>query len=191
MLKKVFFKVFGIPLVIIAVFVATLPILAGKVNEKQYSPEAYVQVVDTLPDNKVVVLGDSLPENEVKFEFRKIQIDLSDQKMYLYEGPDVVGEFLVSTGKRGMETPAGEFMVHGKSDRAWSRMAGLWMPYWMVIIPSVGIGIHELPEWPNGYKEGVDHLGTPVSHGCIRLGVGAAELVYNWSEVGTKVEIVE
>ncbi len=191
MLRRVFFKVFGIPLIIIAVFVATLPILAGRVNEKQYSPESYIQVIDTLPDNKLVALGDSLPENEVKFEFRKIQIDLSDQKMYLYEGPDVIAEFLVSTGKRGMETPIGEFMVHGKSDRAWSRMAGLWMPYWMVIIPSVGIGIHELPEWPNGYKEGVDHLGVPVSHGCIRLGVGPAEFTYNWAEVGTKVEVVE
>jgi lipoprotein-anchoring transpeptidase ErfK/SrfK len=50
-------------------------------------------------------------------------------------------------------------------------------------------GLHELPIWPNGYREGQDHLGIPVSHGCIRLGVGPAQFLYNWAEVGTPVII--
>jgi lipoprotein-anchoring transpeptidase ErfK/SrfK len=50
-------------------------------------------------------------------------------------------------------------------------------------------GLHELPEWPNGYKEGASHLGIPVSHGCVRLGVGAAVRVFNWVEIGTPVVI--
>ena len=52
-----------------------------------------------------------------------------------------------------------------------------------------GHGIHELPEWPNGAKEGEGHLGTPVSYGCIRLGVGDAEFAYNWADIGTPVYI--
>jgi lipoprotein-anchoring transpeptidase ErfK/SrfK len=28
-----------------------------------------------------------------------------------------------------------------------------------------------------------------VSHGCIRLGIGPAETLYNWTEVGTPVYI--
>jgi lipoprotein-anchoring transpeptidase ErfK/SrfK len=52
-----------------------------------------------------------------------------------------------------------------------------------------GHGIHELPEWKNGYKEGANHLGTPVSHGCVRLGVGPAAKVYGWAEVGTPIVI--
>ena len=52
-------------------------------------------------------------------------------------------------------------------------------------------GIHELPEWPNGYKEGEAHLGTKASHGCVRLGVGPAEYLYNIAPLGTKVIIHE
>ncbi|OGG89717.1 hypothetical protein A3H03_01185 [Candidatus Kuenenbacteria bacterium RIFCSPLOWO2_12_FULL_42_13] len=109
--------------------------------------------------------------------------------MRLYENEIIIKETLISTGKPGMATPVGEFKIENKTKRAWSRMAGLWMPYFMLIEPKKGIGIHELPEWPNGYKEGADHLGTPVSHGCIRLGVGPAEEIYNWVEAGMPVKI--
>ena len=188
---KFFFEIFGIPLMIIVIFVATLPIFAGKLDEKEFAPEAYIKVVDVLPKNDVIVFSDNLPKNQVKSEFRKIIIDLSEQKMFLHDGDVVIGEFLVSTGKTGMETPTGIFQIYEKRARAWSRMAGLWMPYWIMIDPIRGIGIHELPEWPNGYKEGTYHLGLPVSHGCIRLGIGSAEFVYNWAEVGMSVEIVK
>jgi lipoprotein-anchoring transpeptidase ErfK/SrfK len=32
-------------------------------------------------------------------------------------------------------------------------------------------------------------LGIPVSHGCVRLGIGPAKQVYEWTEVGTPVII--
>ena len=60
------------------------------------------------------------------------------------------------------------------------------MPYWMAF-DNRGYGLHELPEWPGGYKEGASHLGHRVSHGCVRLGVGAAKKLYDWAEVGTLV----
>ena len=96
---------------------------------------------------------------------------------------------MVSTGKRGMETKQGTFAIANKTPRAWSKKYGLFMPYWMALVKSGEFGIHELPEWPGGYKEGTNHLGTPVSHGCVRLGVGSAETVYNFAEVGTPVVI--
>ena len=52
---------------------------------------------------------------------------------------------------------------------------GLWMPFWLGLDRG-RIGIHELPVWPSGYREGEDHLGKAVSHGCIRLGVGSASI---------------
>jgi hypothetical protein len=97
--------------------------------------------------------------------------------------------FPVSTGRKGYQTPTGEFEINNKVPRAWSKTYGLWMPYWMSFIGNK-FGIHELPEWPGGYKEGQNHLGTPVSHGCVRLGVGPAAWLYNRVEIGTKV-IVE
>lgn len=118
-----------------------------------------------------------------------IDINLKSQIMTIFENGKTVDSFLISSGKRGMETPKGNFEIHNKNPRAWSKKYGLFMPYWMAIVGSGDFGIHELPEWPGGYKEGQNHLGIPVSHGCVRLGVGSAERVYNWAEIGTPVVI--
>lgn len=116
-----------------------------------------------------------------------IEIDLSDQKLRYGQGPKVFNVFPVSTGVAAYPTPIGEFHINDKMLKAWSHY-GLWMPYWMPFIGSL-YGIHELPYWPNGYREGEDHLGKPASHGCVRLGIGAAKELYNWAEIGTKVTV--
>lgn len=118
-----------------------------------------------------------------------IDINVTSQVMTIFEEGSLLDAFLVSSGKASMPTPLGEFGVRNKFPRAWSKKYGLYMPYWMAMVPSGQFGIHELPEWPGGFKEGQSHLGTPVSHGCIRLGVGPAERVYNWAEIGTPVVI--
>lgn len=115
-----------------------------------------------------------------------IEVDLSSQTLYQIEGNNVVGTHKVSTGKWSTPTPVGTFAINSKSPRAYSAEFGLYMPWWMAFIGS-SYGLHELPEWPNGYKEGEGHLGTPVSHGCIRLGVGDAKTVYDWVDIGTPV----
>ena len=94
----------------------------------------------------------------------------------------------VSTGLPTKPTPVGTFHVLNKNLRAWSTAAKLWMPYWMAFT-NRGHGIHELPEWPNGHKEGQAHLGHKASHGCVRLGVGEAKAVYEWTPIGTPVII--
>jgi lipoprotein-anchoring transpeptidase ErfK/SrfK len=179
-----------IVLIVGALLVFTMPILAREIDEMKFSLDDYKVIRTGLPDNETIAWSGELPEIEDKIKIKKIVIDLSEQMLYTYENEEITGKYLVSTGKAGMWTPLGEFKIHNKNPRAWSSY-GLWMPYWMVIDPARGIGIHELPEWPNGYKEGEDHLGTPVSHGCIRLGVGPAETVYSWADIDTKVEIIE
>jgi len=122
-------------------------------------------------------------------EGKYIDINLKSQILSIFENGKIIDTFLVSSGKIGMETPQGSFQVHNKYPRAWSKKYGLYMPYWMAIVNSGDFGIHELPEWPGGYKEGKNHLGIPVSHGCVRLGIGSAERVYNFAEIGTPVII--
>jgi len=122
-------------------------------------------------------------------EGKYIDINLKSQVLSIFENGKILDAFMVSTGKRGMETKQGTFAIANKTPRAWSKKYGLFMPYWMALVSSGEFGIHELPEWPGGYKEGINHLGTPVSHGCVRLGVGSAETVYNFAEVGTPVVI--
>jgi lipoprotein-anchoring transpeptidase ErfK/SrfK len=88
-----------------------------------------------------------------------------------------------------MDTPRGRYAIQNKAVRPWSKAYSLYMPYWQAITPDGKYGIHELPEWPGGYKEGANHLGTPVSHGCMRLGIGPAKRVYEWAPIGTPVVI--
>jgi lipoprotein-anchoring transpeptidase ErfK/SrfK len=120
-----------------------------------------------------------------------IDINVKSQVMTIFEDGKLLDAFLISSGKAGMPTPQGTFHIANKTPRAWSKRYGLFMPYWNALVPSGDFGIHELPEWPGGYKEGQNHLGTPVSHGCVRLGVGPAERVYNWAPIGTAVVVHE
>lgn len=118
----------------------------------------------------------------------RVEINLSPQTMSYFVAGKKWREFPVSTGKPSLPTPVGKFVVINKIEKAWSKTYGLWMPFWSGLDRG-GIGIHELPFWPSGYREGKDHLGQAVSHGCIRLGIGAAEYVYNRLDIGAEVII--
>jgi uncharacterized protein YxeA len=147
-----------------------------------------------------VVYGWDENGEPTKFDFREellapailvgryIDIDLTNQNLYIFEDGKERGAFKVSTGLRGMNTPTGEFKVMGKYTRPWSKKYSLFMP-WFIQFTNQGHGIHELPEWSGGYKEGANHLGIPVSHGCVRLGVGPAKEVYDFVEKGTAIII--
>lgn len=123
------------------------------------------------------------------FVGKYIDINLENQSMALFENGKLSDIYPISSGKRGMDTPKGRYEIENKARRPFSKRYGLYMPYWMALTPSGLFGIHELPEWPGGYKEGADHLGRPVSHGCVRLGVGPAARVWNWAEEGTPVVV--
>lgn len=122
------------------------------------------------------------------YEGKYIEVNLAAQTLYRFEGQNLIASHRVSTGKWSMPTPQGTFSINSKTGRAYSKRYNLYMPYWMSFIGGK-YGIHELPEFANGTKEGEAHLGTPVSHGCIRLGVGEAQTVYDWAETGTPVVI--
>jgi len=117
-----------------------------------------------------------------------IEVNISAQKMYLWEGTNKANEFQVSSGNLwSSPTPIGIRYVENKISNAWSNKYKVYMPWWMSI--GGGYGIHELPYYADGRREGESYLGRAVSHGCIRLGIGAAETVYNWTDIGTPVYI--
>ncbi len=123
-------------------------------------------------------------------EGRYIEVDLSTQRMHLIEGNQYHKTFIISTGKWDMPTPIGEFSIRNHYlDVGSKRYAPLRMKYWMAITGDGAYGIHQLPYWPGGRQEGTNHLGTPVSHGCIRLGPEDAPYVYEWATDGTAVFI--
>lgn len=134
------------------------------------------------------------------YEGRYIEINLTKQMMYAIEANILIDSFLISSGKEwgGYATPTGTWYIMNKIAKPYSRPYALWMPYWNGLAKNpdgsgyAGYGIHELPCFNISCtrREGINHLGTPVSHGCIRLGHnGPAAFIYDWAPVGTPVYI--
>jgi hypothetical protein len=118
---------------------------------------------------------------------KRIEINLAKQELSYFLGGVRIGKFIISSGVNNT-TPQGTFYISNKIPNAWSSY-GLWMPYWLGL-KGQRFGLHELPYWPNGHREGESSLGHPASHGCVRMGRnGEAETLYNWAEIGTPVII--
>ena len=122
---------------------------------------------------------------------KSIVIDWGDQWMYAFEGGVQVFAAPTSTGKDGFNTPIGSFSVLSK--HRYSTMQGsaggeTWyvpdVPFAMYFTDQ-GHAIHGAPWVP-------DHVfgsGTRLSHGCAGLSVGNAEWFFNWTPVGTPVQV--
>jgi LysM repeat protein len=122
---------------------------------------------------------------------KRIVVDLSAQRMYVYQNGQIVWNWVVSTGKGG-STAVGHFKVLNKIPNAWASTWSLNMPYWLGIYWSGRLqnGIHALPILSNGQTLWAGFLGTPVSFGCVILSTQNAATLYNWAPVGTPVDIV-
>ncbi|MEW5940514.1 MAG: L,D-transpeptidase family protein [Chloroflexota bacterium] len=119
-----------------------------------------------------------------------ILVDISEQQMYVYEADALIWNFVVSTGINN-STRTGLFAVQSKIPNAYGATWNIWMPNWLGIYWSGGLenGIHALPILPSGARLWAGFLGRPVSYGCVVLGEYDSELLYNWAELGTPVEI--
>lgn len=123
---------------------------------------------------------------------KHVLVDLSEQRVYAYENGVLVYEFPVSTG-RNDNTAVGVFKILDKKPYPYSEPWGFWMPHWMGIYWVAGMenGFHALPVLENGKELWGDQIGTPASNGCIVLLPEDMAALFEWSEVGMPVEIVE
>lgn len=119
----------------------------------------------------------SMPEGE-----RWIDVDLSQQRVYAYEGNTLVNSFIVSTGTWQTPTVTGQFHIWIKLRSTTMTGPGYYLPnvpYTMYFYK--GYGLHGT-YWHNNF-------GTPMSHGCVNLSIPDAEWLYNWASVGTLVNV--
>jgi lipoprotein-anchoring transpeptidase ErfK/SrfK len=113
---------------------------------------------------------------------RWIDVNLTEQRLYAYQGNTVVRSFLVSTGIWLYPTVTGQFHIYVKY--LYTDMAG--PGYYLPNVPYTmyfyrGYGIHGT-YWHHNF-------GHPMSHGCVNMYTPDAEWVYNWASVGTLVNI--
>lgn len=115
---------------------------------------------------------------------RWIDVDLSDQMTYAYEGDQIVASFLVSTGTWLHPTVTGQFHIYVKY--LYTDMVG--PGYYLPDVPFTmyfysGYALHGT-YWHSNF-------GTPMSHGCVNLSIPDAEWLFYWADVGTLVNIHE
>lgn len=157
-------------------------------------PAAYSEIVMDTPTAEYAA-----PANQITYAQapaasyggnKYILVDISEQHMYVYEGDMLVYSFVASTGMNNA-TSVGTFSVLNKIPNAYGATWNIWMPDWLGIYWAGGLqnGIHALPILPNGTTLWAGYLGAPISYGCIVLGSYEAELLYDWADVGTPVEI--
>jgi len=125
---------------------------------------------------------------------RNLEVDLSEQLMYAKFGDIAVWAMQTSTGAWDTPTPTGSYEIFQKQElRIGGTAPHYRMPYWQYW-RSDGYGIHALPYLgadDGGYfwSEALEHIGTPVSHGCIRTLPEDAETVYLFTDIGTPIVI--
>ncbi len=134
---------------------------------------------------------DVYEEEEYSYDgWQYILIDISEQHLYAYEGDTLVFSFVASTGMNNA-TATGSFSILNKIPSAYGSTWDIWMPYWLGIYwaGTMQNGIHALPIMSNGATLWAGYLGTPISYGCIVLGSYEAQLLYDWVDIGTPVDI--
>jgi len=125
-------------------------------------------------------------------EDKRIVIDISEQRMSVYEDGQVRNTHVVSTGMSDSPTMAGIFQIQTHEINAYASNWDLYMPHFMGIYeawPGFMNGIHGLPLLSNGQRLWASSLGSPASYGCIILDLAAAEDLYHWADPGVVVEI--
>ena len=121
---------------------------------------------------------------------KSVQVSISEQHLYAYENGQLRFSFVASTGM-GNSTRVGSFQVLDKIPSAYGANWNIWMPNWLGIYWSGSLenGIHALPILPGGARLWAGYLGSPISYGCVVLGVDEAMQLYDWVDIGTPVEI--
>ena len=186
--------------------VTTLPIDRKVIRDKTTGAETVVQagrkgyrvkdtdklvheVIDALKNRQS--LSRELDVEEAPFKTvtitgtgKWIEVDISQQRLTLWLGDDVVNSWLISSGKAATPTQIGEGRIYAKYPM--QTMTGTingeyyyvpnikWVSYF-----NGGEAIHGT-YWHSNF-------GHPMSHGCINMTEAAAKIVYDFAPIGTKV----
>lgn len=99
------------------------------------------------------------------------KINISQQRMSVYKGNNLLYQWKVSTARKGYHTPRGKYTPKYMTKMHYSRKYhNSPMPY-SIFFNNDGYAIH-------GTKS-VNRLGSPASHGCVRLNTKDAKSLYN------------
>lgn len=145
-------------------------------------------VLDIVEDTPVPTAGPTeesapaKPPPPVGNGVRWIEVNLTEQRVYAWEGDVLMNSFIVSTGTWATPTVTGTFNIWNKTRIQTMSGPGYSLPN----VPFVmyfyeDYGFHGT-YWHNNF-------GTPMSHGCVNLTIPDSEWLYNWASYGTTVKV--
>jgi len=174
----------------VAAFVFPAPTDAPPIESTASLPEAintpglaYAEIVADTPTPEYVAPTAAPPQAVAgNGGERWIDVNLSQQRVYAYEGNTIANSFLVSTGTWQTPTVTGAYHI-------WIKLRSTAMAgpgYYLPDVPFTmyfykGYGLHGT-YWHNNF-------GTPMSHGCVNLSIPDSEWLYNFASVGTLVNV--
>jgi hypothetical protein len=115
------------------------------------------------------------PSGEVE-----IVVSIPLQRAYVYRGGTLIGVTTVSTGRPGHETPVGSFSILQKRREHYSNIYNNAPMPFMQRLTWGGIALHagQIP-------------GRPASHGCVRLPLAFARLLFGVTRMGGAVHVLD
>jgi lipoprotein-anchoring transpeptidase ErfK/SrfK len=175
--------------------VAILNTLNQPVRVVEITPAAPSGVFKTEAEEKPEIVADSqfipefyehqydIPDKLVGTEDVWVEVDLTEQALYMHDGERLYAGFRISSGAPGKDTPAGLFKIYAMYDS----------------YPTWGSDYHYVVPWAMWFHHefGIhgaywhDDFGTPVSHGCVNMNVNDAQWIYGQVERGTYVWVHE
>jgi lipoprotein-anchoring transpeptidase ErfK/SrfK len=122
-------------------------------------------------------------------------LKLKEKHVYVYKGDKLITKYPVAIGKKGWETPTGEWQVMEKiRNPAWTSfktgevlapgkenpLGSRWIGFWTD--GKDVIGFHGTPN--------IKSIGTAASHGCVRMLNRDVKALFPLVKVGTTVNVV-
>lgn len=123
-------------------------------------------------------------------------LKLKEKQVYVYKGDKLLNKYPVAIGKRGRETPTGEWQVMEKiKNPGWTSfrtgeyfapgkenpLGSRWIGFWTDGKDT--IGFHGTPN--------VKSIGKAVSNGCVRMYNRHVKALFPLVKVGTTVKVVD
>ena len=117
---------------------------------------------------------------------RWVDVNLTSQRLTAYEGDEAVFSTLVSSGTWNHPTVTGQFRIWLRYESQTMDGRLLGYDYYLENVPYVmyfyqDYALHGT-YWHNNF-------GTPMSHGCVNLPTADAGWLFNWTSIGTLVNV--
>jgi len=118
-----------------------------------------------------------------------IEVSLSEQKVRVFYKNTLLKEMICSTGAPSTPTPKGTFKTSDKIKYAWLPKYNVGAYYFVRFYGSYLFHSTPFDKEGNLIETEQKNLGTPVSHGCVRLDLNEEKWLYETIPSGVSVKI--